>query len=253
MVGFFRRCRCLVGGAIVDGIDYYNRIHESMHILTSINNRDNDDIEGFGYRWDDWAMYPAWNSTNTGEAGSGIPGGSSNSSRSISFKPLMGLFNQSKYIPLMWCPITLEFEVCNSATDPIVSPVVYPTGTSAETNTFTTANTSTAWQIQDVRIVCDTVTLDSALQNSYAEHVLSGKALPINYGTYVAQYQTISGGEFAVNISRSVSRLKTGFLNFDGPHTDSNISQAVHSIVNTFCHPMSGNDYVGGNYRYENE
>ena len=32
---FFRRSRCLVGGAIVDDIDYYNRVHEMLHILTS--------------------------------------------------------------------------------------------------------------------------------------------------------------------------------------------------------------------------
>ena len=45
---FFRRARCLVGGAIVDDIDYYNRVHEMLHILTSKANRDNDSSEGFG-------------------------------------------------------------------------------------------------------------------------------------------------------------------------------------------------------------
>ena len=49
---FFRRARCLVGGAIADDVDYYNRVHEMLHILTSKANRDNDDIEGFGERWD---------------------------------------------------------------------------------------------------------------------------------------------------------------------------------------------------------
>ena len=38
--------RCLVGGALVDDIDYYNRAHEMMSILTSTNNRDTDDAEG---------------------------------------------------------------------------------------------------------------------------------------------------------------------------------------------------------------
>jgi hypothetical protein len=53
-------------------------------------------------------------------------------------------------------------------------------------------DTSIQWQIQDIRIVCDVVTLDSALQNSYAEHVLSGKTLPINYSTYISQFQTLT-------------------------------------------------------------
>ena len=32
---FFRRARCLVGGAIVDYVDYYNRVHEMLHVLTA--------------------------------------------------------------------------------------------------------------------------------------------------------------------------------------------------------------------------
>jgi hypothetical protein len=47
----------LVGGAILDDVDYYNRVHEMLHILTSRNNRDNDDIEGFGNRWDSDYIY----------------------------------------------------------------------------------------------------------------------------------------------------------------------------------------------------
>ena len=45
---FFRPARCLLGGAIVDDIDYYKRVHEMLHILTSKANRDNDSLEGFG-------------------------------------------------------------------------------------------------------------------------------------------------------------------------------------------------------------
>ena len=49
---FFRRARCMYQGAIVDDIDMYNRTHEMMHILTSSQCRENDDVEGFGWRWD---------------------------------------------------------------------------------------------------------------------------------------------------------------------------------------------------------
>ena len=48
----FLRARCLVGGAIVDDVDCYNRVHEMLHILTSEANRDGDEFEGFGSRWD---------------------------------------------------------------------------------------------------------------------------------------------------------------------------------------------------------
>jgi hypothetical protein len=94
-----------------------------MHILTSRSNRDNDDIEGFGERWDD-DSYTSWDTTNFG----GLPEGSF---KTVSFKPLFGILNQPKYIPLSWCPMQMEFEVVNGAEDPIVSP-----GTGAGANDF---------------------------------------------------------------------------------------------------------------------
>ena len=195
---FFRRARCLVGGAIVDDVDYYNRVHEMLHILTSKANRDNDSIEGFGARWDDDDHWNRWNANYGAKVEPG-------KSRAVTFKPLFGLLNQSKYIPLMWSPLMFEFEVVNGSTDAIIGIG----------DSFTAANTSTAWQIQDIRVVCDLVTLDSALQNSYAERVLSGKPLPINYGSYVTQFQTLTSGDFAVSVTRAVSRLKSVFVNFD--------------------------------------
>ena len=90
---FFRRARCLVGGAIVDDIDYYNRVHEMLHILTSEANRDNDELEGFGSRWDNDEFWGKWSgNTNFGE----IP---PNGNRSVTFKPLFGLFNQPNTSP----------------------------------------------------------------------------------------------------------------------------------------------------------
>ena len=95
---FFRRARCLVGGAIVDDIDYYNRVHEMLHILTSKPNRDNDSVEGFGSRWEYDVMYKSWTAAPAIAHSGSIKGGSS---RYVSFKPLFGLLNQQKYIPLM--------------------------------------------------------------------------------------------------------------------------------------------------------
>ena len=238
--GFIRRARCLSGGAIIHDIDYYNRTHEAFHILSSKNNRDNDEIEGFGNRWDDDASYGNWDNGLFGSIDEG-------EKRTVSFKPLFGILNQPKYIPLSWCPLTFEFEIVNSATEPIVQPG--PVG-----NVYSTANTSTEWMITDVRVVCDVVTLDSALQNSYAEHVLSGKALPINYSTFVSQYQTLTSTDFAVNVTRSVSRLKSVFVTFDGAHTPNiHPESVVHTNVNTFMGPMASANYSGGVYDFNKE
>ena len=157
-----------------------------LHILTSESNRDNDNAEGFIQRWDEDGIYGAWSASYCDYFRGGT-------SKPVSFKPLFGILNQPKYIPLSYCPITMELEIVNDALDSIVGVG----------GAFTAANTSTSWQIQDIRVVCDVVTLDSALQSSYAEHVLSGKALPINYSTYITQYQTITSSDFTVHVSRS--------------------------------------------------
>ena len=130
----------------------------------------------------------------------GIP---NNSSTCACFKPLMGLFSQSKYSPLTWCPLTLEFEIVGSATDAIGTP--FPGGE-------LDGSTSISWQIEDVRLIADVVTLDNGLQNSYEEHVLSGKSLPISYSTYISILQRCTFPNINVSVTRAVSKLKTVFF-----------------------------------------
>ena len=98
--------------------------------------------------------------------------------------------------------------------------------------------------MSDVRLVGDVVSLDSALQNSYAEHVLSGKSLPINYGTYIKMQQTVVGDNISVNVSRAVSRLKTIFCSFDGDFNPTPAEKVAYPYYlvkrpfNFFYHPM---------------
>jgi hypothetical protein len=44
---------------------------------------------------------------------------------------------------------------------------------------------------------------------------MQGHPIPINYTSYITQLQTIASGNIAVNITRSCSRLKSVFINFD--------------------------------------
>ena len=113
----------------------------------------------------------------------------------MSFKPMSGILMQNKYLPLMWGGFTMDFELIGNADDAFVSP-------GAGDAAFFSANTATNWSIQDIRMTGDVVQLDSALQNSYAEHVLSGKSLPINYGTYITMQQTVAGSNISVNVAR---------------------------------------------------
>ena len=198
---FFRRMRLICGGQIVEDIDDYNRVHQLMTVLTSSEVRKNDAIEG-STPWD------------YGTAETILHSGNDN--RKLGFKLLSGLLNQGKYLPIRYCPLEIELELINAAGE--------------------AQHGSTNWNISDVQLKCDLCTLDNALDNSYAQHILAGKALPINYGTYISQSQVVTASTFSVNIARAVTRLKSVFLTMVGTNTSSatNIKE-----YNNFWHPMA--------------
>ena len=130
----------------------------------------------------------------------------------------------------------MDFEIVGGAGDAIIV-LTDATGTA-----FPTATTSTSWQIEDCRIVADICTLDSALQNSYAEHILTSKSLPLNYSMYISTLQSCSGSNIAINVTREVSRLKTVFVTLDvAPPTGVGAASLVRKDWNSFYHPMVGN------------
>ena len=108
---FFRRMRILAAGQLVEDIDNYNRIHEMMSTLTSSDSRQNQATEAFGYHWDTGA--------GAYSNGNGITGATA---LTVLFKPLSGLLNQNKMLPIRYAPITIELELVDSAFDPIVTP-----------------------------------------------------------------------------------------------------------------------------------
>ena len=170
---FFRRMRILAAGQLVEDIDNYNRIHEMMSILTSSDSRDNQAAEAFGTHWD----------TGTGAyaTANAITGGTA---LTVLFKPLSGLLNQNKMLPVRYAPITIELELVDNATDPVI--------TAAADATYTVGNTSNDWQIENVQVKVDVCTLDNALDNSYAQHLLAGKKEPPNFIQHLCLSITIS-------------------------------------------------------------
>ena len=80
---------------------------------------------------------------------------------------------------------------------------------------FLPTDTGSDWSMSDVRLTSDVVVLDSGLMNSYSQHVLEGKSLNIQYGTYITMQQATTGDSISINISRAASRLKAIFCSFD--------------------------------------
>jgi len=216
---FFRRMRILANGAIIEDIDDFARVSEMFSTLTSADSRLNDDAEGFGQRnklkqWGEVPLGPGQFNKDT------FYGIKTSEAQTVLFKPLSGLLMQDKMIPLRYCPLTIELELVDDATSPIISA---PWGTGDDA--FKADNTSISWQIENVQVKVDLCTLDNALDNSFAQHLLDGGSLPINYNTYISQMMSVIGGnvggvtvgqkDIQHTITRAVSRLKSVFVTLD--------------------------------------
>ena len=130
---------------------------------------------------------------------------------------------QDKYLPLAKMgTMTLELELVDDPGIPVLKPFdnvpdpvtgdkppVPDADAVALKNRFVKENTTFDWSIQNAMVKCDVITLDNQLQNSYDAHLLAGNAYPINYNTFITQAQNVTGNKLNINISRSVTRLKS--------------------------------------------
>jgi hypothetical protein len=232
--------RILAAGQLVEDIMEYNRIHEMIHIMIAKESRENDAAEAFGVQWDShtwWGGVSAERALNITNFKGIAPG----SSMTVLFKPLSGILNQRKLLPLKYAPLTIELELVDNATDPILSNF---SGTA--TNAFKATNTSVQWSINNVQVKCDVCTLDNALDNSYTQHLLNGKSLPISYNTFISQIQTIAGQDNPlVTVSRAITRLKTVFVTLSKDYTAGREGLVGRKFWNDFFSPMSSTNVTG--------
>ena len=199
---WFRRLRVIIGGQVVEDIDNYNRVCQMFTLMMDKHKQLNDSIE-------------SWTGTDDLDTPALLGATSSAVCMGSLFA---GIFNQDKYLPVKYCPITIELELVNQYSD------------SARTDT------SQLWSIEDVQLKCDMITLDNQLDNSYAEHLLIGKSIPISYTSYTTSQQVCSGEATNVNISRSLTRLKSIFVTLYKPPGNHH----VENEVNLFWHYMNG-------------
>ena len=197
--GLFKRLRILCGGQLIEYIDNYGRLHQMFHLMKPSEKRKNDGIEGFG-DWDDTVS----DTIDNGKT------------RTIGFTPMSGLFSQGKYLPIRYAPIQIELELVSSGTDALIATGGAP---------------GDKFQITDVQLKADLLTLDNSLDNEYSQHLLSGKTLPIHFSTYTCASQVITSLNTTVNVSRALTRLKSIFVS---------MSQSGGHEVNNFWHPMAG-------------
>ena len=186
-------------------------------------------------------------------------------------KLIFGLFQQQKMLPLQYMPggIVVEIELINDPADAVLfdgladltANALDSGGTEFCNSTFSQQNCSKNYSIQNVFIACDLVKLDNTLQNSYADHILSGKSLSINFNSYVSQLQTIQNQTMpSVTLTRALTRLKTVFLSFQKNGLQSALTNPGARPWRTFWSPMGPENFyaskdsdTGNNFRHNSD
>jgi hypothetical protein len=226
---FFRRLRISVRGQIIEDIDNYNRVSEMFHILQTKHSRGNDMIEEFGYNLDVSAM------TNVA-----LFPGIGATSQTVMFQPLCGIFQQTKYLPLRYAPLEIELELADVG-DPIVSEF-YPESDMTSPALFKESNTSVLWKIENCMVKVDLCTLDNALENSYVSHFMGAKTINIVYNTFISTLQTVVAAETQINVSRSLSKMKSVFVSLDKGFAAATPRKTYYNkFWNNFWSPNAGN------------
>jgi hypothetical protein len=89
------------------------------------------------------------------------------------------------------------------------------------------------------QIKADVCTLDNALDNSYTSHLLNGRNLNIVYNTFISNIQTITAADTQINVSRSLTRLKSVFLTLIRTANAQRVKWYLNEF-NSFYSPMAG-------------
>ena len=222
---FFRRARLICGGQVVEDIYGFNRV--SLTLTDLLPEDDQHDIACEGFGDSDFVKSEAaqaadqrksYRQTDYDLSGNVVL------ARRVVFKPMRGLFNQDKLLPLRYCPIQIELEFVNSQDD------------AATIGTAEGFTNGAKWDISDIQCKCDLLTLGNSLDNEYASHLLSGKSLPINFNTWNHTNQSIGNDKnFSAHITRAVIRLKSIFITLHRP------DGVAYKQANDFHHPAGIN------------
>ena len=181
-----RRVRLICNGsAIVEDIEEYSRVHQMFSLLLPSERRFNDIRET-------WGATLAAASLDEPFVIDPIPAGTS---RTVVVHLLSSFLSQGKNIPLNMVPLVLELELDDFD------------------RAF--AGFGNTWNVTRPRLIADVLTLDNALQNSYAKHMLDGRSLPfMMHGLYSLKATITSPGQYTLPINRGFSRLSTVYWSF---------------------------------------
>ena len=212
--GFFDRVRVLMGDVIVCDLNSLSRASAMKDVLKSSEEKRIDEALGFGntlLNHDGRFLVCIATGTSTTQAvtrnvtNGNYRGIKAGKSANVYFDLNLKCFKTCEnWIPLSYCPITVELYLTTDVLKPIVN----------RTGLFTDANTSITWSVTKPLFKGNVYTIDDSLYAEYAK-ILETGSLPITFETETMQEQTASTStEIFTTIVRNVSKLNKLFISF---------------------------------------
>ena len=149
----------------------------------------------------------------------------------LNFAPLLGVMQCGKYLPIRLSGgMQLELTIADAA-DAVA------------------AGSSTSYDIQEMSLRCAVAKLDSALESSFSQMMMSNRALTLRLNTYHTQSQALPAGnsEMSVSLVRAFSRLNALFVSFAGSSAADTPAANKHQVV-SFLNPGAFNVGSGGTH-----
>ena len=212
------RWRLLIGGVVAEDTSDYGRVHTFFERLRPWNWNINDAVMNNGQIYAHDQTNYAWNLDSRIIA----PG----QSAQLIFTPQLGILKAGKALPVKYAPIQLEITFAEPDAVVLAERLMHP-DEHAQRST-------TNYTISQLEVYASQILLDSALQNSYANLLLSPRSLQMAFRTCHVQQAIIPNGSTSTQISltRALSRLDAIFVTFTA-----NIDGAVginHPAVSFF-------------------
>ncbi len=221
----FSRVRLFIGGTLVEDLDAYGRSHQLFRrLLMPKDWVENDAIESGLQSYQEGA--PGSVSPNIAEQQL-----AAGKYAMFNFAPLLGVMQCGKYLPIRLSGgMQLELTLGDAA-DGVV------------------AGSSTSYEIQEVSLRCAVAKLDSALESSFSQMMMSNRALTLRLNTYHTQSQALPAGNSEMNVSlvRAFSRLNALFVSFAGSSAADTPAANKHQVV-SFLNPSAFNVGGGGTH-----
>ena len=145
-----------------------------------------------------------------------------------------------KLLPLRYCPLQLYIEFADAID--ALGPVDRSPGRD--------------YLVQNVKLLCALVRLDSALESSFASLLMQNRSLTISFNTVSVQSQAVPVGDsFQMSVVRAQSRINAVFVSFKGPPTFVTVGGAQVNNFDAFTDEVTSFNSpanIAGDMGYEN-